>query len=221
MTGDGPADGGLLDREATRRRQAHRVLADLDVLGRWAAVGDARLCGALAYRVLVAPDIDLEVFGRLDRRAGFAVVAGLAERPGVRKVTYLDATGDDDAGLGWEVVYRAPGGPWHVQMWLLPADYPGPRSCDLATAMRARLAGPGGADERRAILRVKEDLVATRQRYRSIDVYRAVLDGGVRDPAAFRRWNARHASTGLLSWRPAVPATSGPAPRYPAAPVPS
>jgi len=191
-------DAALLAREAARRRQARRVLAKLDVLDRWAAVGDVHVCGAMAYRLLVARDIDIEIFGPMDIGVGFDVAAQLAQCAGVRKVTYINAIAEEDAGLGWEAVYIGRDGPWQIQMWLLPVDYPGPRSCDLATVMRARL----GTAERCAILRIKEGLLATDTPYRSIDVYRAALDDGVRTVEEYRRWTVAGSSTGLLSWRP-------------------
>jgi hypothetical protein len=208
----------VLARQADRHQRAAELLAELDVVDRWRRVGQPYLCGAYAYGLLVALDIDIEIFGSLDVEAGFAVVAGIASRAGVRKVTYINAVDDEDAGLGWEVVCAdRTGARWRVQMWLLPIDYAGPRSADLVAPMRARL----DAATRCSILRIKEHLVATATAYRSIDVYRAVLDHGVAGPDEYGRWTQRHASTGLIAWSPELvgSATSGRASRSPAAPT--
>jgi hypothetical protein len=189
----------VLDRQADRHQRASELLADLDIVDRWRRVGQPYLCGAYAYGLLVALDVDIEIFGPLDVEAGFAVVAGIASRASVRKVTYINAVGDEDAGLGWEIACAdRTGVRWKVQIWLLPDDYAGPRSADLVAPMRARL----DTATRCSILRIKEHLVATATAYRSIDVYRAVLDHGVAAPGEYGRWTRRHASTGLIAWSP-------------------
>lgn len=193
-------DRALLARQSERHHRATLLLADLRILDRWRQHGTPRLCGAYAYHLLVAPDIDIEVDGPTDIEAGFAVAAGIASCPGVRKVTFINALDDEDAGLGWEAVCadhtRAW---WKVQMWLLPPDYTGPRSVDLVMPLRQRLDDP----TRCSILRIKEHLLETATPYRSIDIYRAVTDHGVTSPEEYARWVRKHASTGPIPWQPA------------------
>lgn len=56
-------------------------------------------------------------------------------------------------------------------------------------------------ETRIAILTIKE-AVQGRGDVHSMDVYRAVLDDGVRTAADFLTWQAEHKSVGLTSWRP-------------------
>lgn len=200
IPGPPPPCQDLLRRQAARHRRAHAILRRLAVLDRWRQLGNPVLCGATAYGLLVAPDIDVEVFGTLDVAAGFTVVGAIAADPAILKVTFLNATDTEDAGLGWEVVYRDGEQLWRIQMWLLPADYPGPRSSDLVPVLRAAL------DDRCrcAVLQIKEHLVAAGAHYRSIDVYRAVLDFGVTTADGYARWAVSHSSIGLIGWRPAT-----------------
>jgi hypothetical protein len=184
---------------AGRRQETARTILDrLSPLERWRPFGEPVLCGAVSYGLLVAPDIDIEVFGRMDAGAGFSIVADWAAKMAVRRALFLNAMGEEDAGLGWDVQYRHRGEVWHIQMWLLPPDYSGPRSCDLAPAMNHAL----NNHSRCAILRIKEYLVSQRSPYRSIDVYRAVLDYGVSNAHDYRRWAISHSTTGLITWRP-------------------
>jgi hypothetical protein len=194
------SDRALLARQSERHQRATRLLEGLQVLDRWWHHGTPHLCGAYAHRLLVAPDIDIEIHGRPDIQAGFAVAAGIASCTGVRKVTFINALEDEDAGLGWEAVCADHADAWwKVQMWLLPPDYTGPRSVDLLVPLRQRLEAP----TRCSILRIKERLLETATPYRSIDIYRAVLDHGVTSPEEYARWVRQHASTGLISWLPA------------------
>jgi len=189
----------LLLREARRQETARAVLDRLCPLDRWRPFGEPVLCGAASYGLLVAPDIDIEVFGEMDAGAGFSIVAEWAAADmAVRRVLFINAVGEEDAGLGWDVHYHHQGVVWHIQMWLLPPDYGGPRSCDLALAMDRVL----DDHSRCAILRIKEHLVGQQSPYRSIDVYRAVLDYGVGDGHDYQRWAMSHSTTGLIAWRP-------------------
>ncbi|KIX79310.1 hypothetical protein SF23_01225 [Streptomyces sp. MBRL 10] len=190
----------VLARQDARQREARVVLEALRPMERWARFGDPQLCGAMSYGLLAAPDIDIEIFGELEVDAGFSLVSDWARDPAVHKVLFINAVNEPDAGLGWEVHYMLDGVSWAVQMWLLPADYAGPRSADLVAPMRAALC----SGSRSSILRIKEDLLARETGYRSIDVYRAVLEHGVNDLEEYDRWCRSYSSTGLISWRPAA-----------------
>ncbi|MFE9407318.1 hypothetical protein ACFYN0_00735 [Streptomyces sp. NPDC006704] len=192
-------DTSLLQRQDARQEQARAVLDELQPLLRWEQFGIPKLCGSMSYGLLVAPDIDIEIYGALQVDAGFCLVSEWARNPAVDRVLFLNAVNESDAGLGWEVRHRIGGVPWMVQMWLLPVDYNGPRSADLVEPMRAALC----RQSRSAILGIKEALVARDTEYRSIDVYRAVLDDGVKNVEEYDRWCRSYSSTGMLNWRPA------------------
>jgi hypothetical protein len=193
-----PRHAALLRRAEARQRCAARIAEDLGIEAGWTQFGTVHLVGAAAYGLIVAPDIDYEIFGHMAPKAGFDQCTRWATDPHVIKIKYLNGSATEDAGLGWQITYRNNGVGWNVQMWLLPADYAGPRAADLVPALSARLDTPARA----AILSIKEALVSSRTGYRSIDVYRAVLDDGIDTPEQYASWCTRHATTGLLSWRP-------------------
>jgi hypothetical protein len=189
----------VLLREARRQEKARDILRLLSPLERWRPYGTPALCGAMSYGLLVAPDIDIEVFGEMDASAGFSIVAGwLAADLAVRRVLFINAVGEEDAGYGWDVQFAHRSDMWHVQMWLLPSGYDGPRSCDLVPAMIQAL----DDTSRCPVLRIKEYLVGQHKWYRSIDVYRAVLDFGIGNGRDYEQWALSHSSTGLIAWRP-------------------
>jgi len=189
----------VLLREARRQETARQIMEALSPFERWRPFGLPLLCGAASYGLLVAPDIDIEVFGEMDAAAGFSIVAAWAAADtAVRRVLFINAVGEQDAGLGWDVQYTCQGQVWHIQMWLLPPEYSGPRSSDLTPAMSEAL----DASSRCAILRIKEHLVGQRRPYRSVDVYRAVLDHGISSAEEYQRWAVTHSTEGLIAWRP-------------------
>jgi hypothetical protein len=189
----------VLERAEQRRLVAHEIVARLEILDRWAVFGAPTLVGAVAYGLLVAPDIDVEIYcAEPTVEAGFAVMREIAPLPGVWRVRFSNELDAPDQGLYWQIRYRLEPAddPWKLDMWLLAHDHPGPKAIEIVEEMRRALTD----ETRAAILEIKEAVV--RSGVRSIDVYRAVLDDGVRTPGEFLVWHERNASTGLLDWHP-------------------
>ncbi len=192
----------MLRRADERQAVACRVIEALDLLGRWSRYGRPVLVGSVAHGLVVEPDVDLEIYCPRPRvEDGFAVVSALACEPGVWKVRFSNELDGPDHGLYWQIRYcgpaAEPGQVWKIDMWLLGEDHPGPRGTDLLAPMRRALT----PETRDAILQIKEAYLG-RGEIHGIDVYRAVLDGGVRTPEAYQRWMAEHGPVGLTFWRP-------------------
>jgi len=191
-------DHALIERERLRRHTAIEIIDELDVLGHWARFGEPRIVGAMAYQLMVAHDIDVEIFGPLDTDSGFSIVAHWAKNPAVKKVLFMNALDGEDSGLGWEVSFLHSTGTWKLQMWLLPADHEGSRAVDFIEPIKAALT----MESRCAVLRIKEALLAEGLSYRSLDVYRAAIDGGICDIQEYLQWCEHSGSEDLIAWRP-------------------
>jgi hypothetical protein len=191
----------LDSRAAERRRVAMTILTELDLIGRWQRFGRPVVVGALAYDLVVAPDIDMEVYCPEVKVAdGFQVLSECAQLPGVIKARFANELAGPDQALYWQLRYRQDDGTvWKIDMWSAHTDYELPRAEYLIEPMRAALT----PEARRAILALKEqreqdaDLACL-----SIDLYRAVLEDGVRTAADFRAWLASHETGQLTDWRP-------------------
>ncbi len=192
----------ILRRAADRQNEARHVIERLNLFRRWSAYGRPVLVGAVAHDLMVEPDIDIEIYCERPRvEDGFAVVSSLALEPGVWKVRFSNELHGPDRGLYWQVRYRDPVSTtqevWKIDMWMLGEDHPGPRAVDLVELMRKVIT----PETRVAILQIKETFQG-REQVHGIDVYRAVLDGGVRTPEDFEEWFAAHQSSVLTAWRP-------------------
>jgi hypothetical protein len=190
---------GLRARSGDLHDRALTILDRLALFPRWERFGRPVLVGSAAYDLMMKPDIDLEIFSPVPRIGdGFQVLSELAEIPGVIRVRFANELAGADMGLYWRVDYRDDRDErWKIDMWLLADDHPGPRSSDLVEPMLAALT----TEHRIAILSLKERF-RDRDSVKGIDIYQAVLDGGVRSAASFERWLADRGVAGLTHWRP-------------------
>ncbi|MEU9604905.1 hypothetical protein [Streptomyces sp. NPDC048057] len=188
---------GMLGEQDALRAEAEGVCRELGLDGLLAGVGAPMVVGSAALGVMVRRDLDLDVAcERLDAAAVAAVAAvgaRLATHPQVRQVTFRNDCGawnqepetyPNGLYLGVECV--SSGATWNLDVWFLDEPERQPSTAHLTT-LRPRL-----TDETRAAVVAIKRAWADRPEYgttvKSFDVYRAVLDDGVRDPAQFETW---------------------------------
>jgi hypothetical protein len=190
-----PSDETLLWREARLREEAEAVAADLKLSEQLGHLGNPVWVGSAALGLMVRPDLDITVVCQdLDESAVVALGGLFALHLYVRQLTYRDDTAmwNDEPetypdGLYLGVKYcRDPDREWNLDIWFVDEPDRQPDLTHLRT-LTPRL----DHESRMAILRIK-DQWATRPEYghsvRSVDLYTAVLDDGVRTPSEFDRW---------------------------------
>ena len=184
----------LLRRQVALQTEALKVREDLGLDVHLSTHGEVVSVGSAALGLMVWRDLDLTVVcPRLDAEAVATTGARIAAHQQVREVTFRNDTGTwntDPAypdGLYLGVHCAGPlGDMWKVDIWFV--DEPD-RQPDLAHVRTL----PHRLDDstRAAILTIK-DAWASRPEYgrqvTSWDIYRAVLDQGVRTPTDFDHW---------------------------------
>jgi hypothetical protein len=191
----------ILERANHRRQQAEAILHDLGLIEKWKRFGRPVLVGAVSFDLAVAPDIDMEIYcPELRIEHGFQVLTECALNPRVTGAQFLNALSTPDKALYWQLRYRnCDDVEWKVDMWSAPEDYPLPRGEDFVGPMRASLTD----ETRQAILALKEARADGRlPTFISIDLYRAVLDGGVRTVDQFQQWLQSNQAGVLTDWKP-------------------
>lgn len=194
----------VLDRARQRRCVAQGILEALSLVERWSRYGRPVIVGALSYDLVVAPDIDMEIYcPDLRIEHGFEVLQACALQRGVTDVRFMNGLATPDKALYWQMHYAGEDGQqWKIDMWSAPSDYDLPRSEFLVEPMRRALT----PETRLAILELKETRAADKTlECLSIDLYRAVMDDGVRTPEMLRAWLASHKTGELTAWRPTCP----------------
>jgi hypothetical protein len=191
----------LFERATRRRQQAEAILDDLGLFERWRRFGRPVLVGAVSFDLAVAPDIDMEVYcPELRIEHGFQILTECALRPHVTAAQFLNALSTPDKALYWQLRYRADDDTeWKIDMWSAPEDYALPRGEHFVQPMKESLTD----ETRAAILALKEARAEGRlPEIWSIDLYRAVLDGGVRTLDDMQQWLKTNEVGELTDWRP-------------------
>lgn len=196
----------LLAQAARLQERAREVMAELKLEEIWSQQGRVVLVGSLRFGLMATPNIDLEVYtDRPQAGPGFAAVGRIAANPGVVQVQYLNFLNTpSDPGLYWRIDFQDRDGViWDIDNWLVPHDHPHAGQADrLARAMEQCLTD----DARRVILEIKTDLAPDRPggaKPRGVDIYRAVLSGGVKSTAQFQAWIERNPpGEGIETWLP-------------------
>jgi len=192
----------LLDRAAVLQSAARDTIEHLGLERLWSTVGRPVLVGATRFGLMRKPNLDFEIYVDAPTvEAGFGVISRLASIPGVTEVRFLNFMGiESDPGLYWQVFYRAPEGTmWDVDNWLVPFSHPHAGMADaFATAMQATL-----SDQTRAVIMRIKTTMPPDCGARGIDVYRAVLDYGVRTLPEFMSWlDEAGPRDGIETWIP-------------------
>ena len=193
-----------LERATIRSAQAHAILADLGLIEAWSRFGRPVLVGAVANDLALDPDIDLEVYcPQVLIEHGFTVLAQAARNPAVKETLYQNHLDGPDGALYWRIRYAAQNGEiWKIDMWSAADNYALPRGEHLVAPLGRALT----PDIRRAILELKAWRAETGTSFLSIDLYRAVIDGGVRTPDGLAAWLGGNETGVLTGWRPGGPA---------------
>ncbi len=188
------------------RRRSEVIIERLRVRDCWARVGDVRLVGSARFGLMISPNIDFEVYvERPEVAAGAAVMREIATTPGVTGVIHHDFMNTDDPGLYWRLDYRDEHDElWDFDIWLVPFSHP---RAGMAEAFAEAMVRTLTDQSRERILRLKDELSQRAkhtgaQRPRGIDIYRAALEGGVRDVTGFDAWRAATPMSELETWRP-------------------
>ena len=191
----------IISRAENRQRIAEHILRELDLVNQWNRFGTCHLVGAVAYGLVVVPDIDMEIFCPEPRiEDGFEIIRSCALHPRVIRTRFWNALGPPHHGLYWRVDYEYEGEEWKIDMWSMADSYSLPCGTHLTEPM-IRVLTP---ESRETILSLKEAVCADDAlECPSIQIYRAVLDYDVRTVDELKEWLPRNPLAGVVTgWKP-------------------
>jgi hypothetical protein len=191
----------VMEKSRAMCRRARQILDVLGLVRAWSRFGRPVLVGAVAHGLALDPDIDMEIYcPELRPEDGFAVLAQASRHPGVREALFQNHMHGPDKALYWMLRFKDTDGiAWKIDMWSAPDDYALPRGEDLVAPLAKALT----PETRRAILELKAWRARTPDvSFLSVDLYRAVVSGGVRDADGLHDWLERNETGVLTDWKP-------------------
>ena len=194
-------DSGYLEKAVNLQKQAYKIIEDLQIRDRWNMVGKTILVGSANFGLMTTPNLDFEIYvEQPDVRSGFDTVREIAAISGVKQIQFINFMGTSDPGLYWRIDYQDKDGlMWDIDNWLVPFSHPYAGMAEkFATAMKQALT----TETKQIILEIKSQM-APQKKYRGIDVYKAVLSGGVRDSEQFEKWIVSNPPVEMETWQPA------------------
>jgi hypothetical protein len=196
-------NGTLLEKAAELRKQADKVIEELQIRHKWELVGKTVLVGSARFGLMTTPNLDFEIYAaEPDIRVGFDTVRELAAISGVKQIHFLNFMGTSDPGFYWRIDYQERYGTiWDIDNWLAPYSHPHAGMAEsFAKAMDQAL-----TDETREIILAIKSQRTPENQFRGIDLYKAVLSGGVQNMEQFARWLATHPPVEMETWQPSLP----------------
>lgn len=193
----------ILTLAAANQRRAGEILDELRLRELWQEAGArAEVVGSLRSGLLCRHlDIDLHVYTPAPLRVeeSFAVMARIARNLRIRRIEYGNLLDAEDCCLEWHAQYEdRDGRVWQIDMIHMEEGSPW---AGYFERVADRIAAVLTAETREAILRLKYE-TPEGEKIPGIVYYRAVLEGGVRDAAAFENWLENHPAEGIMKWIP-------------------
>ncbi|MCC5466895.1 hypothetical protein [Pelosinus baikalensis] len=191
-----------IEKAVELQKQANKVIEDLQIKGRWELVGNTILVGSANFGLMTTPNLDFEIYVKEpDVRIGFDTVRELAVIPGVKQIQFLNFMETSDPGFYWRIDYQDQQGiMWDIDNWLVPFSHPHAGMAErFAKAMKQAL-----TDETRQIILEIKSQMTLENKCRGIDVYKAVLSGGVRDREQFIKWIAEYPPIEMETCQPSI-----------------
>lgn len=192
----------LFDIAEQMQKQAWKIIEETNIINLWSSIGaTANLVGSVKTGLLINNrDIDLHVYTNPFVLAdSFLVLSRLAENKHVRKIEYANLLEAEDQCIEWHAFYDdGAGQSWRIDMMHILQESP---YAGYFENVAERISDALTKETRTAILKIKHS-IPNEQHVPGIHIYRAVLEGGVRDVDSFWRWREQHPESGIVAWAP-------------------
>ena len=180
----------LVAQQRALQDEAHQVLRTLNLLESLGRYGTPTIVGSVALGTMTWRDIDVELRKPIDEDAFWQTAQYLIKQPGLVNLTLMDyrtsVNPNTPKGLYLGIRYDGiPDTRWKIDLWFLDERMPG--EADFHAWAKARMT----EEHRNDCLAIKA-VVGTLPEYGktiySVDIYRAVIEEGVKDLEGFQQY---------------------------------
>lgn len=192
----------ILQISEHNQQAAWKVLEDTGVIPAWESIGaDVHLVGSLKSGLMMkSRDIDLHIYTETLRVAdSFAVMQQLTESLPFKEVHYKNLIQTEEECIEWHALYEdLAGNDWKFDMIHIRKGSKYDGVVEKVTDAIIRRLTP---EIRKTILQIKADLPAPLL-VPGIEIYYAVLVGGVQSYEELEQWRKTNSFTNFLEWMP-------------------
>ena len=192
----------ILEMAKQIKEEAWSVIEETDVINHWASIGATiNLVGSLKTGLLINNrDIDFHIYTNpFNLSDSFLAVSGLAENKRIKTVSYSNLLEDGDKCIEWRAFYDDQNGKsWQIDMIHILNESP---YAGYFENVAERISKVLTKETREAILRIKK-AIPIDKKVMSIQIYKAVIEDGVRNLEAFWRWKKQNPNEGIITWVP-------------------
>lgn len=184
------------------QEKAWSVIEETDVITHWTSIGATiNLVGSLKTELMVNNrDIDFHIYTNPFKISdSFLAMSRFAENKRIKTITYANLLESEDKCIEWHALYDDPdGNSWQIDMIhiLNGSPYAG-----YFENVAERISKVLTNETREAILRIK-NAIPVDKKVMSIQIYKAVIEDGVRNLEAFWEWKKQNPDEGIIAWVP-------------------
>jgi hypothetical protein len=192
----------ILQSAKRMQKKAWSVIEETNVVNHWASIGATiNLVGSLKTGLMINNrDIDFHIYTNPFKLSdSFLAVSRLAENKRIKTIKYLNLLESEDKCIEWHAFYEDhDGNSWQIDMIHILSGSP---YVGYFENVADRISKVLTKETREAILRIK-NAIQIDQKVMSIQIYKAVINDGVRNLEAFCKWKKQHPSEGIITWVP-------------------
>ncbi|SDT84890.1 hypothetical protein [Desulfobacula phenolica] len=184
------------------QKKAWGVIDDINIIELWSSIGATiNLVGSLKTGLLINNrDIDFHIYTNPFRLAdSFSVISRLAENKRIKTINYTNLLEAEDKCIEWHAFYDDQEGySWQIDMIHILNESPYVGHFE---NVAERISKVLTQETREAILRIKND-IPIRKKVMGIQIYKAVIENGIRDIDSFWQWKQQNPDGGIITWIP-------------------
>jgi len=192
----------LLELSEQNQKRAFEIIKKLQIVEKWNAIGaTANLVGSLRNGLFMKRrDIDFHIYTKnFSITDSFVAVALIASNPQIKKIDYINMLDSVDNCLEWHAWYEDENKElWQIDMIHIHNDS---RYVNYFEEVADRIKAVLTPETKLAILSIKNNMTAN-DNFFGIEIYKAVIQDGVRNYTEFLRWRENNEPTGIIEWMP-------------------
>jgi len=184
------------------QQRAWDMIENTKVIEIWSSIGATiNLVGSLKTGLLINNrDVDFHIYTDPFKLSdSFLAMSKLAENKRIKTISYTNLLDAEDKCIEWHAFYEEiTGDLWHIDMIHILKDsiYAG-----YFEKVAGRISQVLTHETREAILNIKNS-IPVEKKVMGIQVYKAVIEHGIRDIDAFWKWKTENQDEGIITWIP-------------------